>query len=309
MQSLRNYYEILGVPKNASNEEIKKAYRTLARQYHPDRNPGNKAAEEKFKDINEAYEELSDETKRAKLDRLLNSQKRIFNNKNGKSGQFSDFGNFVDSFRNNATGQSASTTAERTGVRVDSNTYRPGTTKREKVVGSSRNLRRDIEAKLTLPLDRAYRGGRERIRLEDGRAMEVEMPPAMVDGQRIRLKGLGLDGGDLYLKIIVARHPLFDLQGLDIYCQLPITPLEAVLGGSIEVPTIDGLVNMNLPGGVKSGQRFKLAHKGYPDTTGNRGDQLVEIQIVAPKELSDEEKELYKKLKQLNKFNPRQDLI
>ncbi|MGL5805640.1 MAG: DnaJ C-terminal domain-containing protein, partial [Xenococcaceae cyanobacterium] len=114
---------------------------------------------------------------------------------------------------------------------------------------------------------------------------------------------------DLYLKIIVARHPLFDLQGLDIYCQLPITPLEAVLGGSIEVPTIDGLVNMNLPGGVKSGQRFKLAHKGYPDTTGNRGDQLVEIQIVAPKELSDEEKELYKKLKQLNKFNPRQNLM
>jgi curved DNA-binding protein len=309
MQSLRNYYEILGVPKNASYEEIKTAYRTLARQYHPDRNPGNKAAEEKFKDINEAYECLSDDTKRAELDRFLNSQKRIFNNKNGKSGQFGDFGNFVGSFRNNSTGQSTSTTAERTGVRINSNTYRPGTTKREKVVGSPRNLRRDIEAKLTLPLDRAYRGGRERIRLEDGRAMEVEMPPAMVDGQRIRLKGLGIDGGDLYLKIIVARHPFFDLQGLDIYCQLPITPLEAVLGGSIEVPTIDGLVNMNLPGGVKSGQRFKLAHKGYPDTTGDRGDQLVEIQVVAPKELSDEEKELYKKLKQLSSFNPRQGLI
>jgi curved DNA-binding protein len=306
MPNLRNYYEILGVPKNASNEEIKKAYRTLARQYHPDRNPGNKAAEDKFKDINEAYEFLSEDDKRSQLDQFLNNQKRKVSNRNGRGSQFGDFGNFVGAFRNN--GQTSSTGAGGAGVRVSANNYRPGTTKTEKVV-APRNLRRDIEAKLTLRLDQAYQGGRERIRLEDGRALEVDMPPGMVDGQRIRLKGQGLDGGDLYLKIIVARHPIFDLQGLDIYCQLPITPVESVLGGSVQVPTIDGLVNMNLPSGVKSGQRFKLAHKGYPDANGDRGDQLVEIQIIAPKDLSEAEKELYQKLKALETFNPRKHLV
>jgi curved DNA-binding protein len=306
MANLRNYYEILGVPKNASNEEIKKAYRTLARQYHPDRNPGNKAAEDKFKDISEAYEFLSEEDKRSQLDQFLNNNRKV-SNKNGKSSQFRDFGSFVDSFRNNP--QAANATADGAGVRIDTNNYRPGTTKREKVVGSPRTPRRDIEAKLTLPLEKAYRGGRERIRLEDGRALEVDMPPGMVDSQKIRLKEQGLDGGDLYLKIIVARHPFFELQGLDIYCHLPITPVEAVMGGSVQVPTIDGLVNMNLPGGIKSGQRFKLANKGYPDSRGDRGDQLVEIQIVAPRELSEQQKELYKKLKELETFNPRKNMI
>jgi curved DNA-binding protein len=218
----------------------------------------------------------------------------------------SDFGGFT---RNTYT--SAKTTAtekERDRIRVDSNDYRPGTTKRERVV-NSRPTRRDIEAKLTLPLDKAYRGGAERIRLEDGRSLEIEMPPAMVNGQRIRLKGQGIEGGDLYLKITVARHPFFELQGTDIYCQLALTPVEAVLGGMIEVPTIDGLVKMIVPNGVRSGQRLRLANKGYPDGKDHRGDQLVEIQIVAPKEISEAEKQLYEQIKQIEKFNPRQNLV
>lgn len=297
MQTVRNYYEILGINPNASSEEIKKAYRTLARQYHPDRNPGNKIAEEKFKDINEAYEVLSDTTKRSQYDQFSKAWGK--SGKNGKSAPFGDFGSFM---RNGRTGN------ERSRVRVNTNDYRPGTTKKERVI-SSRPSRRDIEAKLTLPLEKAYRGGRERIRLEDGRSLEVDMPPAMIDGQRIRLKGQGLDGGDLYLKVTVAPHTFFGIQGLDIYCQVPVTPSEAVLGGAVEVPTIDGLVKMIVPRGVKSGQRLRLANKGYPGENGDRGDQLVEIQIVAPKEISEEEQKLYEQIRKIETFNPRRNLV
>ena len=305
MQNLRNYYEILGVTKNASSEDIKKAYRTLARKYHPDRNPGNKAAEEKFKDINEAYEVLSDISKRSQYDQFSKVwSKRGIGGRNGKSTSVNNFGDFT---RNEQTaGRTA--TAERYRSRVNTSDFRPGTTKRERVV-TPRPSRRDIEAKLTLPLLKAYQGGKERIRLEDGRSLEVDMPPAMMDGQRIRLKGQGLEGGDLYLKITVARHPLFRVQGSDIYCQIPVTPSEAVLGGLIEIPTIDGLVKMTVPAGVRSGQRLRLANKGYPNAKSDRGDQLVEIQILVPKELSPEEKELYKKLKAVETFNPRKDLV
>ena len=299
MQNVRNYYEILGVSRNASADEIKRAYRTLARQYHPDRNPGNKAAEEKFKDINEAYEILSDQTRRLQYDR--SQTKKGVGNRNNVN----PFNNFV---RNNRGG-TKNATVDRSRVRVDSRDYRPGTSKRERVVTPPRTTRRDIEAKLTLPLDKAYRGGREKIRLEDGRSLEVELPSGTSNGQRIRLRGLGIEGGNLYLKITVARHPFFELQGSNIYCQVPVTPTEAVLGDDIEVPTLDGLVKVSIPPGVRSGQRLRLANKGYPTRDGDRGDQLVELQIVTPKEISETEKQLYEKLQKLEKFNPRQNII
>ena len=305
MQNVRNYYDILGVTKNTSSEEIKKVYRTLARKYHPDRNPGNKAAEEKFKDINEAYEVLSDSSKRSQYDQFSKVwSKRGFGGRNGQSTSTNNFNDFA----RNGVNTSKTATAERYRNRVNNDNFRPGTTKRERVVNSRPN-RRDIEAKLTLPLLKAYQGGKERIRLEDARSLEVDMPPAMTDGQRIRLKGQGLDGGDLYLKITVARHPFFRLQGADIYCQIPVTPSEAALGNLVEVPTIDGLVKMTVPAGVRSGQRLRLGNKGYPDAKGNRGDQLVEIQIVVAKELSLEEKQIYQKLRQIETFNPRKDLV
>jgi curved DNA-binding protein len=291
MQEVRNYYEILGVSKNAPSNEIKKAYRTLAIKYHPDRNLGNKAAEEKFKDINEAYEVLSDQTRRVQYDQSISRK-----NPSNKGGAFNNFG------RNNKNPNSDRR------VRVDPQDYRPGTTKRERVV-TPRTQRRDIEAKLTLGLDEAYRGGKRKIRLEDGRSLEVDMPTGMFDSQRIRLKGQGLEGGDLYLKITVARHPFFEIQGGNIYCQIPVTPTEAILGSAIEVPTIDGLVKVSVPNGVRSGQRLRLANKGYFDKSGERGDQLVEIQIVTPKEITPEEKELYEKLRELEQFNPRQNII
>ena len=295
MQEVRNYYEMLGVTKNASSSEIKQAYRTLAIKYHPDRNLGNKAAEEKFKDINEAYEILSDQTRRVQYDQSITKQNFINKTKSG----FSNFG------RNNGSGTARN--GDRFRPRVDPQDYRPGTSKRERVV--RRPARRDIEAKLTLGLDEAYRGGKRKIRLEDGRSLDVDMPAKMFNGQRIRLKGQGIEGGDLYLKITVARHPFFDIQGNNIYCQIPITPTEAILGSAIEVPTIDGLVKVSVPNGVRSGQRLRLANKGYFGKLGERGDQLVEIQIVTPKEISPEEKELYQKLQQLEEFNPRKNII
>ena len=331
MQNFRNYYEILGVPTEASSEEIKKVFRRLARQYHPDLNPGDKAAEEKFKDIGEAYEVLSDPNKRAQYDQFSRFwKKKGFNRKSAKTtsfrtasdrngtsrtstqeedfSQFGDFNNFIEQLLNRRSpGRVSSTAPERSSFRVNSSdSFRPGTTKTAYTV-SARPDPKDIEARLTLPLAKAYEGGRERIRLEDGRSLEIDLPSAMVTGQRIRLKGLGIDGGDLYLKITVDPHPFFKLEGSDVFCQLPITPSEAVLGGQIDVPTLDGRVKMTVRGGVRSGQRLRLAGKGYP-INGVRGDQLVEIQITVPRELNPQERELYEKLRQIESFNPRLDL-
>jgi curved DNA-binding protein len=172
-----------------------------------------------------------------------------------------------------------------------------------------RATRRDIEARLTLPLEKAYQGGSERIRLEDGRSLEVTMPPAMVTGQTIRLRNQGISGGDLYLKITVDPHPLFKLEGANIFCQVPVTPSEATLGGQVEAPTLDGPVKMTIPPGVRSGQRFRLGNKGYPVENGQRGDQLVEIQIVTAKNITPQERELYEKLREIETFKPRADLI
>ena len=289
MQQVRDHYAILGVPKNATSEEVKKSFRKLARQYHPDVNPGDKTAEEKFKDINEAYNTLSDQTKRAEYDlqlfskgkrRLSRGQDTIpHNGNNNFYRQDSDFWKIKN--------------------------FSPGNSKRVKIVNPSCSERRDVEAKLNLPLEKAYRGGLERIRLEDGRSLEVEMPPGMINGQKIRLKGQGLDGGDLYLKITLATHPCFELQGTDIFCRIPVTPSEAILGEAIEIPTIDGLVKMTVPKGVRSGQQLRLANKGYPDRNGSRGDQLVEIQIAIPSEINEEELELYQKIRNTETFNPR----
>lgn len=319
LQNFRDYYEILGIPKDASNPEIKQVFRRLARQYHPDLNPGNKEAEEKFKDINEAYEVLSDQSKRSQYDsfsRYWNQRGQGKKTQRSKTwgtggrngtdefdfGQFPDFNSFIDQMLGRRKESKDGATPPPT-----RDVFRPGTTKTAYTI-SSRASRRDIEAKLTLPLEKAYQGGLERIRLEDGRSIEIDMPPAMFTGQTIRLREQGIAGGDLYLKITVSPHPFFQLEGSDVSVKLPITPSEAVLGGSIEVPTLDGLVKMSIPAGVRFGQRLRLAGKGYPDENGKRGDQLVEIQIVVPRNLSSQERELYEKLHQIETFNPRADL-
>lgn len=337
MQNFRNYYDILGVARDAPSEEIKRVYRRLARQYHPDLNPGDKVAEEKFKDIGEAYEVLSDPNKRAQYDEFsrfwqqkgFQGRKPLRTRSRNGSGnsanspvdfeQIRDFNDFLDQLLGGK--RSRPETSSRTGSpsrRSESDYFKPGKSRKVRTITARKNPQ-DIEARLTLPLEKAYRGGHERIRLEDGRSLEVDMPPGMRGGQRLRLRGQGIAGGDLYLKISVAPHRFFKLQGTDIYCQLPITPSEAVLGGFVEVPTLDGRVKMTVPVGVSPGKLLRLANKGYPikgetssaNGTGGskgRGDQLVEIQIVVPKDISAAERELYEKIRQMETFNPRRDL-
>ncbi|MFZ4557940.1 MAG: DnaJ C-terminal domain-containing protein [Pseudanabaena sp.] len=320
MQNFRNYYEILGVPKTSTADEIKRSYRRLARKYHPDLNPGDKAAEERFKDIGEAYEVLSDVTKRQQYDRFGQYWKQGgFQGQGGRApasreqykpdfeqgytgdvdfSQYNDFQEFVDQllgkFRTNERAQDTS---------GGSSSYRTNTQAPPRP-----SPRRDSEAVLELPLERAYVGGRERIRLEDGRSLEVNMPAGVLSGQRIRLKGQGASGGDLYLKITLKPHTFFTLEGSDIRCQLPISPSESVLGIQVEVPTLSGLVKLTIPPAVKSGQQLRLSGKGFPKDTRTFGDQYVEIQIVVPKTPSKQERELYEKLLAIQSFDPRENL-
>lgn len=314
---VKNYYETLGVALDASPEEIKMAFRRLARRYHPDVNPGSQTAEENFKKINEAYDTLSDINKRQQYDFQffgVSQRTKYGNGKNSNNGRrerdfppFSDFSNFVENLKQpNSNNKNDNKSSRFRSNKTDD--YSNVNTKTTKTI-NPRPLPRDIEAKLTLPLEKAYQGGKERIRLEDGRSLEVDMPSGMYNGQKIRLKGQGINEGDLYLKISISPHHFFQIEGKDISCQIPLTPSEAVLGGAIEIPTIDGLVKMNVPPGVKSGQRLRLANKGYPNIRGERGDQLVLLQVVLPPEISKEERELYEKIRQLETFKPRANLL
>ena len=312
MRNFRNYYDILDVPRNASNEQIKRMYRRLARQYHPDLNPDDKEAEEVFKDINEAYDVLSDTNKRSQYDRFGQYWKQNGFQASGERvqtrtpptaedydyGAFSDFQDFLDQLLTGRKGGSSRA--------ARNDPYRPGTTKT--IFTPSSTGRVNAEARLVIPLERAFRGGWERVRLEDGRSIEVNMPEGLITGQRIRVPGQGKKGGDLHLIIEVKPHSFFRKEGLDIICELPITPVEAIIGGAVDTPTLDGWVTMNLPVGVRTGQRLRLGGKGYPGKDGQRGDQLVEIRVEIPEVVSNEELELYEKLKRIETFKPRSGL-
>lgn len=323
----KDFYAILGLNKTASADEIKKSYRKLARKYHPDMNPGNKDAEARFKEVNEAYEVLSDPEKRKKYDQFGQYWKQAGtpggwpgspNNVDFGGVDFSQYASF-DEFINTLLGRVGGPTA---GSRRNGNwnyTYRPnqggptGFSGYEDFTGFDNRTAAtslDTEATISLSLGEAFRGVSKRVGTGD-----VSIPAGVKAGSRIRIKGKGQvdpytqQRGDLYLKVEILPHPFFQFEGENLVCEVPVTPDEAVLGASIEVPTPDGMVAVNVPAGIRSGQSLRLRGKGWPKPKGgDRTDQLVKIAIVAPKDISAVERECYEKIKSNRSFNPRSNL-
>lgn len=275
----KDYYEILGVKKSAAEEEIKKAYRTLAKKYHPDRNKGNKEAENKFKEISEAYAVLSDKEKREQYDRL---GREAFSFGGGGGGPFPgfDFSQFTNRARR---GGGARRGAPAGFTDVFSDLFGGGIQFEEQPARGP-----DINAELTIGFREAVLGATMDLSI-GGSHMKVKIPEGVEDGQTIRLRGKGSPGamggppGDLNVLVHVNPHPFFDRRGDDVHIDLPITVGEAVRGAEIEVPTIHGPVRARIPAGTQGGQTFRLSGKGVKKKGGGYGDHYYRVQIVLPK--------------------------
>ena len=313
----RDYYETLGVPKTASEDDIRSAFRKLARKYHPDVAKDKKTAEEKFKEINEAYEVLGDSEKRKKYDQLGADWNRpggfqpppgwqqhqgqqpgggFYQWGGGDGGvQFefdgTGFSDFFEAFFGGGRGRSAfggfggrQATAER---------------------GA------DVEADIMVTLEEALHGSTRTVSLRRAGSDKVEnyqvkIPRGVNEGQRIRLRGQGEAGarggksGDLFLRVRLARHPDFSVEGSDLIHEVKIEPWQAVLGTGLLVPTLEGKVRLKIPAGTQGAQRFRLRERGLPGVSGKRGDLYVVAQINVPKKLTESEKEIWRELAKLH---------
>jgi curved DNA-binding protein len=298
----RDYYDALGVPRDASQEDIRAAHRRLARRYHPDVNK-EPDAEDRFKEISEAYEVLRDPEKRERYDRL-GSTWRAGQDVSGASG-FEGFrgggGEGFQDVRFDFGGGDFSEFFE--GLFGGRGRRAPGAGE----FGGGFSARGvDLEAVLELSLEEAAKGGRRRVSLGDGRDFEVAIPPGVRDGQRIRLSGEGDPGpgggpsGDLFLRIRVRPDKRFRVEGRDVYTDLPVTPWEAALGAEVEVRTLDGTVDVKVPAGTSSGRKLRLRGQGMAG-----GDLYAVVQIHVPKRLSGEERELFERLAAVSDYNPR----
>ncbi len=319
----KDYYAILGVSKSASADEIKRAYRKLARKYHPDVNPGNSQAEARFKEVGEAYEILSDTEKRQKYDQFGRYWKQA--SQSGYQGS-ADFGGFdfgaygsFEDFINELLGRFGNTP----GGASQTYTYKtspggasgfsggfPGFENFSTPGGANKSASLDQEANISLSLSEAFQGAQKRLRI-GSELVDVRIPAGARPGSKVRLRGKGQfnsytqQRGDVYLLVNIIPHSFFQFEGDNLICEVPITPDEAVLGGKIDVPTPDGMVTVNVPAGVRSGQSLRLRSKGWPKAKGGRGDQLVKVIISPPKELTPQERELYEKIRSQRSYDPR----
>jgi len=306
----RDYYAILGVPRDADADAIKKAYRKLARQYHPDVSK-EAGAEEKFKEVAEAYQTLSDAEKRAAYDQL------------GRHAPGQDFRpppGWEQSFGGASFG--AGGAAFDDVDLADLFAGLAGARGRSRRRGQPMRGR-DFEAAVQVTLDQAYHGTEVELDLsvpefdEDGVAhrvgerTRVRIPRGVTPGQRLRVPGKGGKGysggpdGDLYLDIDVAPHPVFRIDGLDIHLDLPLAPWEAVLGTELDMPTPGGKVSLRVPAGTRAGQQLRLAGRGLVRTDGKSGHLLATVRIVVPTVVDDAERTLWRDLAQRSSFNPR----
>lgn len=275
----KDYYEILGVKKSASEDEIKKAYRTLAKKYHPDKNKGNKEAENKFKEISEAYAVLSDKEKREQYDRL--GREAFSGGANPFAGfDFSQFANRGRAGGGGARGGRRSAPGGFTDIFSD--LFGGGFES-----GPSRG--QDIDAELTIDFRDAVLGTTMDLTV-NGSHIKVKIPEGVSDGQRIRLRGKGGAGasggppGDLNVLVHVRPHPFFERKGDDIYIDLPVTVGEAIRGAQVEVPTIQGPVRARIPAGTQGGQTFRVTGKGVKKKSGGNGDHYYRVQVMVPRE-------------------------
>ncbi|MBO4300855.1 MAG: DnaJ domain-containing protein [Desulfovibrio sp.] len=313
----KDYYKLLGVDRGAAAADISKAYKKLARKYHPDLNPGDKVAEEKFKEINEAYEVLKDPEKRKLYDQLgpnwqhgqqfqgepgFENVHFTFNGKNFDGSGFSDF------FETLFGGGSHFGGFGQSGGRGNAN-FGP-----DPFSGFAQRPRRgsDVEAELSLSLEDVQRGGRRPVTLQTPqgpKTLEVNVPSGIRDGAKLRLSGQGnsLPGGspgDLFLRVRYLPHNIFKVDGDDLLCDVALAPWEAVLGAKVEVPTLEGKVEMQIPAGSSSGRKFRLRGKGLGNAA-KRGDLLARVMIRVPTQLNDTEKELWNKLAEISSFKAR----
>jgi len=295
----RDYYEVLGVKKGASDDEIKKAYRGLARQYHPDRNPGDKEAEKKFKEVQDAYDVLSDKTKRAQFDQFgFTGPDGGFPGGQGPGGYtFRWGGGGAPNFEN--AGDAEEILSQIFGNMGMGAQTRRGRTRRPRPEPAPEAVTSDV----SIPFAIAALGGPISIRV-DSKEMDVKIPAGVEEGKILRLQGQGPGGVDLLLKLRIQPHPYFRREGNNVILEVPLSVSEAILGTKIDVPTLDGTkLTVKVPAGASSGARLRLRGKGIKD-----GDQFIEIKVVVPANINERSKELIEEFARLNPQNPREGL-
>ena len=288
----KNYYKILGLETNhVSIDEIKVAYRQAAKKYHPDLNVGDRLAEERIKDINEAYKTLSVPSSKRKYDRVWNSNykksKKAFSGKGEKGTILSIFLGNIENEKN----------------------------KDEDINKKNPQKGENVETEINTTIQEAFYGLNKKISIKNsegkGKTITVTIPEGIQNGEKIRLIGQGKEGknggknGDLFIKINIEPDKKFKLKGCDVYTDLLLTPWEAALGAKANIQTIDDETNIYIPQGIQSGEKIRIPGKGYKIGNGKRGDLVAEVKVMVPKVLTDEEKSIFEKLNKISNFNPR----
>jgi curved DNA-binding protein len=322
----KDYYKILGVDRNADEKEIKKAYRRLAREFHPDMKPGDKAAEARFKEINEANEVLSDSEKRRKYDALGQNYQR-WQQSGGQPGGF-DWSQWAAGGAPRGGGPggarvqyaSAEDLNEIFGAGGFSDFFetifggmaqqQAGGARRRQAGGATSGgqmpLRgQDFEQEVEVSLEEAFQGT-QRLMDVDGRRLEIKIPAGVKTGSRVRMAGEGAPSprggapGDIYLLIKVLPHPIFERQGDNLHCEAPVDMFTALLGGEVRVPTLTGNLALRIPPGTQAGRTFRLSGQGMPRLkSGERGDLLAKVRVILPEKLSEREQQLVREWAQL----------